>query len=331
METEYINCNLCGRDNSRVLFKGEDRTWLVKGQFSLVKCSYCGLIYINPRPTLKEMGRFYPTRYFSRVFEAKRMSKKQFLKMRKVFENRYRPFLKYKKTGNLLEIGCSDGYFLRFLKDKGWNVLGIEPSVFASQFAREVLSLDILTGTLEDFDLKNGSFDVVCMFEVFEHLHNPLSSLVKIKEILKKGGILVITVPNFSSFGRIIFGRSWLNIDIPRHLFYFTEKTITGMLVKAGFEPLILFTASNINYPHVSWGYSESLRLWLREHKIYYSREYIIKHLLSHIERGNFDKRLNYPKAVLHKMEQVLLSPIACLMDMIHLGENLYICAQRRY
>jgi len=330
MEIEYINCNLCGKDDWKLLYKAGDKIWLIGGDFNLVRCNYCGLVYVNPRPTAQEIKQFYPDRYFSRVFGTIKFTDETRRNMERVFENRYAPFSRYKKIGKILEIGCGDGHFLRFLKDKGWQVFGVEPSTFAAKYAGDVLGLNIFTGSIDDFAYTDKSFDVICMFEVLEHLHDPYSSLVKLKSLLKDDGILVITVPNFSSFLRIFFGKSWHIIDLPRHLYHFTGRTIGDLLKKGGYKSLKLVNVSNINYANPAWGYSESIRFWLRDHNLYPSREKAIKYILSH--NRDFDFILNLKplwKIMLHKAEFLLFYPLARVMDKIGMGDNLYICAQK--
>jgi 2-polyprenyl-3-methyl-5-hydroxy-6-metoxy-1,4-benzoquinol methylase len=326
METEYVNCNLCGKDNWRLLFKAEDKILLIGGKFNLVKCNNCGLVYVNPRPTIKEMRKFYPPEYYARPFGTIKMTDKYKKEMRLIFHNRYKPFSKYKRKGKVLEIGCGDGYFLKFLKEKGYEVMGVELSLYASRYAREVLGLDVFTGTFEEFPAQKKSFDIICLFEVLEHLHNPLSSLHKIKDLLKDDGILVITVPNFSSFQRIIFGKSWHIIDLPRHLYHFTKNTLREMLKRTGLSILMLITVSNINHTNITVGYSESIRFWLREHNLYPSREKVIDLRI----RDNTNKSLSpIWKTFLHKAEYILFYPIAVLMNKIEMGDHLYVCAER--
>lgn len=168
------------------------------------------------------------------------------------------------------------------------------------------------------------------MFEVLEHLLNPHSSLLKIRNLLEDKGILIITVPNFSSFNRIVFGKSWYILGLPRHLSHFTKRTIKGILEKAGFQCLKLMSVSNINHTNLTWGYSETIRFWLREHNLYPSREKAIAYIESHI-KSDIPNRISRPlwKKILHKGENILFYPLAKLMDMIGMGENLYICAKK--
>jgi len=328
MQIESKSCNLCGSNELHQIYKTGDKIWLIGGDFYLVKCAKCGLVFVNPRPVIQDMGEFYPAKYYSRTFGTIKLTDQYSLEVKRVFNNRFHPVPLFKDKGAALEIGCSDGYFLNFLKEKGWQVEGIEPSQFASDYARSAFGLNVFTGTLDSFVPKENTFDMVYMFEVFEHLHDPRGTLIKIKSMLKEDGVLVITVPNFSSLLRRLFGKSWHFIDLPRHLFHFTKKSIKGMLKEAGFKSLSISTVSNICYSNPSVGYSESLRVWLRDHNLYPPKTIPTDSQLCNANVDIFaDKKKPVWKKILHGVENIIYNSIARMADKVGLGENLYIVA----
>ncbi|MEW6100981.1 MAG: methyltransferase domain-containing protein [Candidatus Omnitrophota bacterium] len=328
METEHIKCNLCGRDDYNLLFKSRDKILSIGPEFNLVRCKNCGFVYVNPRPTPNSLQEFYPAQYFARPFGSIKMTEGYKAFLSGVFRNRYAQIQRFKRKGAALEIGCGDGYFLRFLKDKGWQAYGIEPSDFAAKYARDELNLTVFKGKLEDFPLPAQPFDMICMFEVFEHIIDPYQALLKIREMLSPDGIIVITVPNFASFLSILFRDNWHILDIPRHLFHFTAKTIAKMLQKSGLRALSIKTNSAINHLSPTVGISESLRYWLRSHKLYPSQDKCrARLLLEHKARNLVCGREHVIKAIFHRLESILFYPLAYFLDKAGRGENLYIVA----
>lgn len=146
--------------------------------------------------------------------------------------------------GRLLELGSSVGLFLDEARKRGWKVTGIEPSLWASEQAAK-RGLDVYTGTLDEYPSGRDEFDVVVLWDVFEHLVDPMASLEKLKRLLKPGGILCLTTVNIEGFGaRLLRGRwPWL---MRMHLHYFSRFGLKAMMGKTGFEVLRLST-----YPKV--------------------------------------------------------------------------------
>ncbi|GAH46903.1 unnamed protein product [marine sediment metagenome] len=138
------------------------------------------------------------------------------------------------KEGELLDIGCSAGFFIACLKRYGWDVRGIDISEWATNFAREKLDLDVLMGSIEDVEISDR-FDVITMYHILEHLPHPLQSLKKVSEILSNDGVLVVKGPNLASFDRIWHGTNWRGYTDQSHLYYFTPKTYQMLLERAGF------------------------------------------------------------------------------------------------
>jgi SAM-dependent methyltransferase len=137
-------------------------------------------------------------------------------------------------------------------------VHGVELNPYASQIARDKYGLDVFTGTVENAGFADDEFDVVTLWDVLEHMHDPLGTLKEIQRILKPGGFLVFRVPNGDSVERKIFGPYWSGYDSPRHLYVFTRSTINKMLLKSGFNIVRIFSK------HGSYlGFTLSLRFYM--------------------------------------------------------------------
>jgi len=234
---ENVKCNLCGSDETKVMLKAKNRSKVEQGRiFTLVKCSDCGLAYLNPRPDKEEIKKYYEG-YHSRA-DAKFADIEQTeiwgIPWREAMRRKAMPILKHKTSGKILDIGCGDGSLLKYLKESGWETYGVEFQESASLYARDVLGIDVFAGRLEDSDYPEESFDVISLIHVLEHLPDPSSILKKVRSLLKKDGILLIEVPNFNSFEARVFRSKWVGIAAPLHLYQFTPRTLPLMLEKCG-------------------------------------------------------------------------------------------------
>lgn len=134
-----------------------------------------------------------------------------------------------------LEIGCSTGFTLEALADKGWDVVGVELNPSATNFGRR-RGLEIYNKTLDEVDIKK-KFSAVALFDVLEHLVNPAEIINKIKEMMVPGGYIFIYVPNWNSATRELLGVEDTHFILPtHHLTYFTPITLKNFLVKNQFD-----------------------------------------------------------------------------------------------
>lgn len=237
MNREYIDCNLCHTDDTRVLFEGHDRLHHLPGVFTVVQCQQCGLVYLNPRPAKDEIQVYYPDNYEPHVFfERIRHNRLARLDYNYGLNKKRRALEKFVQPGRLLDIGCGNGSFLHYMRAHNWRVCGVEISQAAGDYARQELGLEVHIGDLPDIALPPQSFDLITMWNVFEHLYDPTATLAEIKRILKPKGLLVIAVPNLASWDAQVFGAAWVGYDVPRHLYTFSPVTLDKLLHQAGFQ-----------------------------------------------------------------------------------------------
>lgn len=236
---EKTVCNLCRSDQSEMVYELSD--WLLErvgSQFTLVRCKQCGLVYQNPRPLIDEMEEHYPPEYesYQAMPGGGKTSWIARLAVNYGLNKRIRAITRYKRQGSLLDVGCASGRFIGSLNGKpDWNVAGVEISPYASQLARDQ-GLNVFTGTLEQATFPDNSFDVVTMWDVLEHLHDPGATLREVYRILKADGILVLRLPNADSRDAKLFGPYWSGLDAPRHLYVFGITTLSNLLAKTGFQ-----------------------------------------------------------------------------------------------
>ena len=164
--------------------------------------------------------------------------------------------------GALLDLGCWVGFLLAEARDRGWRTLGVEPSEFASRYAREQLGLDVIQGDLLHAELPGGGFDAVVMADVIEHLPRPAEALDRIAALLRPGGVLYLALPDAGSRLARRMGPRWWSV-IPTHVHYFTRPSLLTLLRRRGYEPLWIGTAPKAftmrYYLDRIGGYSEPL------------------------------------------------------------------------
>lgn len=230
--TELTDCLLCNSSRYRLLFIGSDRLHGFPGEFPVVECLDCGLVYLQERPDSNSLGGYYPHTYapYNPGFGWVTWLQSRLLSLRaRRFARLIEP------GGTVLEVGCATGDLLARIKDLfGHKVVGLEMSEVASHTGRSRFGLNILCGTLDQADFKPASFDLIILRHVLEHLPNPLASLTKLKDLLKPGGYLVIEGPNYDGLDRTVFGPRWYDYDVPRHLFIPSVTTLRLMFDRFG-------------------------------------------------------------------------------------------------
>jgi 2-polyprenyl-3-methyl-5-hydroxy-6-metoxy-1,4-benzoquinol methylase len=146
--------------------------------------------------------------------------------------------LPYRRTTRVLEVGCGAGHFLRAAAAAGFEAWGTE--IAASSVARlREEGLTVHEGDLVDLALPPGHFDAVVLFEVLEHLPSPLACLSECRRVLREGGLLFLTTPNFGSLSRRLLGEGWRVVD-PEHLVLFTPRGLREIVRCAGFRTVSL-------------------------------------------------------------------------------------------
>ena len=145
-----------------------------------------------------------------------------------------------RQQGRLLDIGCSKGMFMAVARQDGWDATGVDFNPEAIAFAKDVWNLNVHLGNAEDMGFGDQQFDLITMWDVIEHLPDPLKFLKKIKALLKPGGLLAFETPNAGSLYAKLRRRYWG--WGPHHLYYFTPATITALLTEAGFAVKLLET-----------------------------------------------------------------------------------------
>lgn len=235
---ETVSCNLCGKRDYELVKVVPEHRYGIRLSFNLVRCTRCGLVFLNPRPDEQELLAYYPPEYqaaMRQVLQEVRQSYIGRIGLRIMRHARKPPL---ERVGIALDIGCSGGDYLAFLRKLGWEVCGIELDEGAARHARERYGIHVHAGPAEHTlgEFPDNGFDVVTMWHVLEHVFDPLLVLREVSRILKSDGILLLEMPNYNSLWASILGEFWFPLEIPRHLYHFTPSTLQAILTKAGFR-----------------------------------------------------------------------------------------------
>jgi 2-polyprenyl-3-methyl-5-hydroxy-6-metoxy-1,4-benzoquinol methylase len=238
---ESVPCNLCGSWDAQELYPAAERrnghgsttdlyactstSYGICGP--IVKCRRCGLVYQSPVPSADEIIDAYDGVVDQRYEEERSGRIETFTRDLLAVE-------RHERGGKLLDVGCHLGLFLDVAKERGWETTGVEPSRWSVERARD-RGQDVRHGTLDNVHFADESFDVVTMWDVAEHLTDPLTELKRIHRILRPDGLLALSTMNVDALFPRIVGRRW-PWYMQMHLVYFSRRTLHNMLAKAGYR-----------------------------------------------------------------------------------------------
>jgi SAM-dependent methyltransferase len=232
------NCPGCGRSGAREWLRAPDRLHGRREKYTLVRCPECSLVWLKNPPCPEEMFRHYTAAYDNLISAAGENSPER-------WRDRKAALLPYKKSGTLLDLGCSSGAFLESLRGGGWDLFGVEMSPESANQARERTGARVFTGDILDAHFGPSSFDVITCFDVFEHLYEPRRVMAKVAQWLKPGGVFYVLVPNIDSAEGRIFGTYWHGLELPRHLFHYSPQSLRFLAESAGLAAVSLETRRN--------------------------------------------------------------------------------------
>jgi SAM-dependent methyltransferase len=202
----------------------------------IVRCRGCGHMQLEPMPSEELLARAYAAAASEDYIEEETAQRETARLALARIEDQGRG------RGALLDLGCWVGFLLAEAELRGWTATGVEPSEFASRYARERLKLDVVTGELLRTPLPERGFDAVTMGDVIEHLIDPGAALQRIRALIAPGGVVWLTLPDAGSRLARTLGRRWWSV-LPTHVQYFTRGSIATLLNRHGFQVLEIATA----------------------------------------------------------------------------------------
>jgi SAM-dependent methyltransferase len=235
----------------RTVLCGCDRWHGIDGVFAVVRCVACGLASTEPRLSGEALARYYPSDYYTNVEPEAPVEpsgiNRLIAQTRQRLLERFGPFrdLYAARPGRLLDVGCGSGGLAAEFIARGWSATGIEPSEAAARAARG-RGVEMHVGTLADAPFAPGSFDAVTFNHSLEHVPDPLGDLRAAARLAKPGGIVAVSVPNFGSWERRVFGSRWFQLDLPRHLNHFDRNSLAALAGRAGLDVRRTWSSSNV-------------------------------------------------------------------------------------
>jgi 2-polyprenyl-3-methyl-5-hydroxy-6-metoxy-1,4-benzoquinol methylase len=260
-------CPVCGGASRKLLHDGlRDRIFFcAPGEWRLYLCDECGSGYLDPRPTPGTLELAY-RRYYTHTDDEQELGPLR--RMRRALANGYhnarfgtrrephlgvgawlahvipgeraildaqaRHLARAKPGQTLLDVGCGDGYFLRFATEMGWKAEGVEPDPHAVKVARS-RGLLVHEGSPERLTDREMAYDVITLNHVIEHVHDPRNLLAVCFRLLRPGGLIWVETPNLQAVGHLRYGPDWRDLDPPRHLILFNWDSLRAVLKKTGF------------------------------------------------------------------------------------------------
>jgi SAM-dependent methyltransferase len=237
IEIIEVPCPLCSNPDTAVLFNRlEDVEDRVPGVYSISRCARCQLVYLSRRPTEASLPKCYPAHYHV-VDSGRRNVLADFLYGIRLA---LRCAATTRAAGTcpraILEIGCGDGSFLQYLDrhlPRTCSLTGIDYLV--PPLEKPSSRLNLIQGEIENVDFSQ-KFDVAVMFNVLEHVADPVKVLKRLHSMMEPGGVVFGEVPNWNSPWRRLFPRHWQGLQIPRHQTHFAPDTLQAVFQAAGFE-----------------------------------------------------------------------------------------------
>lgn len=235
----YTNC-LCGNDKYKVYHFNRDGD-----NFEVIKCRQCGLARTWPIPLLAKDGQVF---YDQQDDFNERLE--QIVLWNKFLNRAIKIIKKYKKEGDLLEVGCNVGIFVDLANKSGYSAYGIDLSKRATDSGKEKFNLNdrLGQGSLANQQKNFKKYDIIVYIHVMEHIEKISDELRDAWELLKPNGILFIEAPNFDSIWRQVLGNKWYGFSHKQHIWQFSRKSLEDIVRKNKFD--ILFSTTRYSMHH---------------------------------------------------------------------------------
>jgi SAM-dependent methyltransferase len=244
------------------LCEGDARAWRRKRGFDIYLCKACGNAFVPPEVIPTDLEQLYSKSYFEGAHNTGYPGylNDQSLLVRN-FEDRLAWIEKLKPPGRrLLDVGAAYGLFLKVARDAGWDAEGVEIAPDCAAEARRISGAPVAAGDFLNVELQ-GQFDVIVMFDVIEHMRDPLACMRRARELLVPGGRLVIETGDHASPWARLLGDRWYFLDPPQHLFYFSKRGLDWAFDRAGFfpEPAFQRSGRRVSLANISFKLAKEL------------------------------------------------------------------------
>jgi 2-polyprenyl-3-methyl-5-hydroxy-6-metoxy-1,4-benzoquinol methylase len=227
-------CPTCGSSDAR--------HELDKDHMSVVRCAGCDLVYVSPTFDESHYKEVYSSTDYQEIVRDLGIKSHEY-RTERFGRERVGLMGQHLATARprYLDVGCSTGFVVEAARQAGWDAVGIDLNPSAIEFGRS-RGLDLRAVALEDGGFDAGSFDAVSLFDVLEHLIDPVPTLRACVRLLKPGGIVFVYVPNYDSASRFLMGKDAHFIWPTHHLNYYTPVTLRDLMAREGLETVYVAT-----------------------------------------------------------------------------------------
>lgn len=219
-------CPTCGGSESSLE--------LEKDYMRIVRCTACDLVYVSPTFDEAHYTQVYASAEYQEIVRDLGIRSHDY-RVQRFGRERVDIMGRHVSSASprFLDVGCSTGFVVEAARDRGWDAVGLDLNPSAVEYGRS-RGLDLRTAALEEADLEPASFDAVSLFDVLEHLLDPVRTLRACMHLLTPGGIVFLYVPNYDSASRLLMGKDAHFIWPTHHLNYYTPTTIRDLLRREG-------------------------------------------------------------------------------------------------
>jgi len=224
-----VRCRLCG--------DAAVEPWIEKYAYRIHRCRRCGNAFVPDAAVPDNLESLYSASYFDGgaatgypSYEADGPL------IERSFARRMRWLARLAPRGPLLDVGAAYGFGLRAARAAGFEAMGVEISPEAAEAARRRAGVPVITGDFLSVAVP-GTFAVITMFDVLEHMRDPRACVARARQLLAPGGILAVETGDLASPWARLLGRRWYFLDPPQHLAYFTAAGLTDLMAAAGLVP----------------------------------------------------------------------------------------------
>lgn len=267
----HTRCLVCNSESVTLNHLSTD--YLVSGEeYPVEQCNNCGFLFTNRYPVEAKIGEYYKSEeYISHTDRGKGIPGKLYNIARALMLSRKRKLIsKHIKEADspvnhdstLLDIGCGTGHFVAYMNSHGWRAEGIERDKGARENAKNIHGIKV-SGNEYMQSLPSHYYDVVTLWHVLEHFHDPVMAIKQVTGALKPKGIVIVALPNNLSNDADHYGSDWAAWDVPRHLWHFTPVTLPLFadnhnleLIKAAGMPFDSFYVSILSEKNTSSSFS---------------------------------------------------------------------------
>lgn len=210
--------------------------WIETDVGNILRCKKCGLGFLNPKDQKiieNSNSLIYNTKSYYKL-----LIQLQHQLIRR-YKNQVKEISKFvKQKGKLIDIGCSIGIFLDIAKSHGFEPYGYDINTINLEKAKKFFGINILRNNFLEDQKFDNFFEIATMWDVLEHMRDPVDFLSKLIQKIKPGGFLVVQCPNMDSYEFLKFGKNWNWLTPGDHVQFFTPTTLIKVLTAGGFRPI---------------------------------------------------------------------------------------------